>query len=151
LDCSAQERGQVAESIALDLEKRRVDDASWDAFYRSLARLLCNDAYALAGRRLLLTARRDLHPTEEVDDKGQQGRSRRRNVSAVFLPPLRGGDEKAKAATELPREVQRRLAYVAPGLEIAQDGTSAARRFLVAAGLVRERESREILRLLRRQ
>ena len=81
---------------------------------------------------MLLTASRKLHPTEEVDGKGQQGRSRRRNVSVAFLPPLKGGDEKAKAATELPREVQRRLAYVAPELEIAQDGTSAARRFLVA-------------------
>ena len=33
-------------------------------------------------------------------------------------------------------------------LELATEGTSVARRFLLASGLVREHESREILRLL---
>ena len=148
LACSAEERGQVVEAIAAHLKKRRAGVLRWDAFYRSLSQLFQDDAGALAGRRLLLTARGEVHSTELGGAQARKVHSRRRKLSAVFLPPVRGGDETAKAATALPRAVQRRVAYLATELEIARDGASRARRFLVAAGLVRQHESREILRLL---
>ena len=148
LACSAEERGQVVEAIAHYLGKRGVSVARWDAFYRSLSQLFQNDAEALAGRRLLLTARGEVHSTESGVAQSRKMRSRRRKLSAVFLPPIRGGDQKAKVATELPRAVQRRVAYLAPELEVASDGASPARRFLISAGLIREHETREILRLL---
>jgi hypothetical protein len=44
--------------------------------------------------------------------------------------------------------VHRRLDYLDGRLEIARDGASQARRFLLAGGLLRDHDSREILRVL---
>ena len=147
-ECNAEERAEIAERIALDLEKRRAASSRWDFFYRSLARLFANDSSALAGRRLLLSARGELHETERPDGDDKRPGNRRRKLSAAFLPPLRGGKGSARAVRELPRAVQRRFAYLAPTLELARNRSSPERRFLVTAGLVREYESREVLRLL---
>ena len=148
VECNAEERAEIAERIALDLEKRRAASSRWDTFYRSLARLFANDSSALAGRRLLLSARGELHETERPDGDDKRPGNRRRKLSAAFLPPLRGGEGSARAVRELPRAVQRRFAYLAPTLELARNRSSPERRFLVTAGLVREYESREVLRLL---
>ena len=139
--CTAEQRAEVMEAISLDLAERGSAISKWDQFYRSLATLLKDDAKALPGRKLLLTARGEVEATE-ITVETRPGR--RRRLSAIFLPPLRG----AERHEALPRTVQRRLAYLDPMLEIARDGSSAARQFLLSARLVRDHESREILRLL---
>ncbi len=143
LRCSAAERAAVVEAVAVDLGRRKTSIERWNRFYRSLHALFKDSAEALHGRRLLLTARREL----ELTDAPALARGKRRRLGAVFLPPLRGA-ETADAMKRLPRNVQRRIAYLHQDLEIARDGASAARRFLVGNGLLREYESREILRLL---
>jgi hypothetical protein len=141
--CGPSERGDAAEAIASEMHDRKRPLARWDAFYTSLAQLFRSDPAALAGRNLLLTARGELAPTGGGEARAKRG-ARRKRLSAVFLPPLRGAAEVAA----LPRAVNRRLDYVDAGLEMAREGANAARRFLLSANLVRDHESREILRLL---
>ena len=144
---SGVERAEVAEGVADDLHHRKAAIERWDMFYRSLAGLFAQEPALLHGRGLLLTEAADLDQT----DGPRQGRSGRRRprLSAVFLPPLRGADGRSAApADRLPLAVRRRIAYVDQRLEIARDGSSAARRFLAGGRLVREHDTREILRML---
>jgi hypothetical protein len=143
LRCTTEERAVVVEGVASDLAKRKTSIERWNRFYASLRSLFKDTAEALHGRRLLLTARREL----ELTDTPMVARGKRRRLSAVFLPPLRDA-QSAEALKSLPRNVQRRIAYLHPDLEISRDGTNVSRRFLVGNGLLREYESREILRLL---
>ena len=145
LHCSATERADIVEHVADRLPRTPCDLNQWNQFYRSLAELFRNDAAVLAGRRLLLTTRGELKRTEI--NEPERG-TRRRRLSAIFLPPLRGGATTASAAITLPKAVLRRLSFIHGDLELATEGKSATRRFLLASGLVREYESREILRLL---
>lgn len=144
LDCSAAARAELAERVADGLPRPPRGLDKWNQFYRSLAELFHNDHAVLAGRRLLLTARGELERTET--NKPVRG-TRWRRLSAIFLPPLRGATTDSAAIT-IPMAVQRRLSFMHGDLELATEGTSVARRFLLASGLVREHESREILRLL---
>lgn len=144
LDCSAAARAELAERVANDLPHSPGGLDKWNQFYRSLAELFRNDHAELAGRRLLLTARGELARTET--NKPVRG-TRSRRLSAIFLPPLRGAPTDLAAIT-IPKVVQRRLSFMHNDLELTTEGTSVARRFLLASGLVREHESREILRLL---
>ena len=143
------ERAEVAERIAGDLHNRRSAIGRWDMFYRSLAGLFGQEPALLHGRSLLLTEAGDLDPTDGPRPRqGRRGR-RRQRLSAVFLPPLRGAEGRTSATTErLPLAVRRRIAYVDPRLEIARDGASTARRYLANGRLVRDHDTREILRML---
>jgi len=144
LDCSAAARADIAERVAERLPRPPGGLDQWNQFYQSLAELFRNDHVALSGKRLLLTVRGEIERTEtSAPTRG----TRRRRLSAVFLPPLRGATSDSAAIT-IPKAVQRRLSFMHGDLELATEGTSAARRFLLASGLVREHESREILRLL---
>jgi hypothetical protein len=135
--CTPAERAGAAEAFAVDMHRRRLPASRWDAFYGSLARLFRTEASELTGRRLLLTARGDLALTAGGVE-ARPGRGKRRpRLSSVFLPPLRGVNGIAPVAPELPLAVQRRIDYLDARLEIARDGANAARRFLVAGGLVR--------------
>ena len=141
------ERADVAEWIAEDLHRRDAPIERWDTFYRSLAGLFAQEPTLLHGRGLLLTEAGDLDRT----DGARQGRGGRRRprLSAAFLPPLRGPEARTAATAEkLPLTVRRRLSYVDPRLEIARDGTAASRRFLANGRLVRDHNTREILRML---
>lgn len=144
---SGVERAEVAEGIADDLYRRKGGIERWDMFYRSLAGLFAQEPALLHGRALLLTEAGDLDQT----DGPRQGRGGRRRLrlGAVFLPPLRGADGRTAAPAErLPLAVRRRIAYIDQRLEIAREGGSAARRFLAASRLVRDHDTREILRML---
>lgn len=143
LSCTNEERAEVVEGVASDLAKRKTSIERWNRFYASVRALFKDAGEALHGRKLLLTARREL----DLTDAPVLARGKRRRLSAVFLPPLRDVDS-AEALKSLPRNVQRRIAYLHPDLELSRDGTSLARRFFVGNGLLREYESREILRLL---
>ncbi len=146
LACSVEARADVVEQVAQGLPKPEDAIERWNQFYRSLADLFRSEASALAGRRLLVNARGELKDTEAATRVRRGGR--RKRLSAMFLPPLRDAAARDKIAALLPKTVQRRLGFVHEGLEVAVDGSSAARRFLLAGALVREHESREILRLL---
>lgn len=113
-----------------------------------MAKLFRDDASNLAGRRVLLTDRGELAPAETRTER-RGGRGRRR-LSATFLPSLRGRRDGAAhvSAQDFPLAVRRRIAFLNPKLECSRNGTNASRRFLLTNGLVREHESREILRLL---
>ena len=143
---SGVERAAVVEKIAGDLHRRKAAAERWDMFYHSLAGLFYEEPGLLHGRRLLLTEAGDLDQT----DGPRRGRGgRRRRLSAVFLPPLRSTDGLTAAPAErLPLAVRRRIAYVDQRLELARNGASAARRFLVGGRLLREHDTREILRML---
>ena len=147
LDCDATARAEIVEQVAANLPKPPRGLTRWDQFYEALAELFRTDASALAGRALLLNARGELENTETAWPVRRRGR--RRRLSAMFLPPLRGGAVTGEpSGVVLPKAVQRRLAFMHDGLDLALDGSSSARRFLLQANLVREHESREILRLL---
>ncbi|RWI33316.1 MAG: ATP-binding protein [Mesorhizobium sp.] len=142
LDCSPTARADIVAQVAGSLPRTPSGISKWNQFYRSLTELFRNDHNALAGRRILLTARGDLERTEAVEPvRG----NRRRRLSAVFLPPRRGT---AHITIALPKTVQRRLSFMHGDLELSVEGNSPARRFLLTSALVREHESREILRLL---
>lgn len=142
---SGVERAEVAEGIADNLHRRKGAIERWDMFYRSLAGLFAQEPALLHGRGLLLTEAGDLDQT----GGSRQGGRRRPRLSAVFLPPLRGADGRTAAPAErLPLAVRRRIAYIDQRLEIARDGASAARRFLASGRLVRDHDTREILRML---
>jgi len=143
LQCTNEERADVVEGVASDLAKRKTSIERWNRFYASVRALFKDAGEALHGRKLLLTARRQL----DLTDAPILARGKRRRLSAVFLPPLRDVDS-AEVLKNLPRNVQRRIAYLHPDLELSRDRTSLARRFFVGNGLLREYESREILRLL---
>ena len=142
--CSAPMRADVVEAVARGLASARAKLERWDLFYLSLAELFRNDGVALAGRRLLLDLRGEL---KDADSPNPERRGRRRRLRAMFLPPLRGGAEE-RTPVALPKAVQQRLSFVHEGLDLARRQASPARRFLLASGLVRDHESREILRLL---
>lgn len=143
LDCSPTARADIVAQVAESLPRTPSGISKWNQFYRSLAELFRDEHAALAGRRLLLTARGDLERTETVEPvRG----SRKRRLSAVFLPARRGTS--SHTAVALPKTVQRRLSFMHGDLELSIEGTSPARRFLLTSTLVREHESREILRLL---
>lgn len=147
--CTPQERGDAVEAVARDLHQRKRPKHRWNAFYASLAQLFRNEPAELAGRLLLLTARGELAATGDVDDRVTKRKGKRRQrLTAVFLPPLRGTGSARQIAPTLPLAVQRRLDYIDSYLDIAREGSNPVRRFLVSGGLVREHESREILRLL---
>ena len=144
---SGVERADVAEAIAGDLHRRKAAVERWNMFYRSLAKLFSEEPALLHGRGLLLTGAGNLDPTD--GPRQGRGRRRRRRLSAVFLPPLRETDGPTAASNErLPLAVRRRIDYIEQQLEIARSGASAARRFLVGGGLLREHDTREILRML---
>jgi hypothetical protein len=144
LIAKGEERAQVVESIARDLQAKASAIPRWNQFYRSLAAMFALEAPLLQGRPLLRTAVGELDETGGPRRKGSKAR-----LSSTFLPPLRtAGAAAAVSIDKLPPAVRRRLGYVDPALEIASDGASAARRFLVNGNLVREHETREILRLL---
>ncbi|MBZ9775047.1 ATP-binding protein [Mesorhizobium sp. CO1-1-8] len=144
LVCSAAVRADVVEDVAKGLAARRSTIDHWNAFYLSLAELFRSDAGALAGKRLLLDGRGELKDTEVLET---EQRGRRRRLRAMFLPALRSTGKDMRKIP-LPKAVQQRLSFVHEGLELARHQASPARRFLLAANLVREHESREILRLL---
>ncbi len=146
LGLKGEERADVAEALAGDLHRRSAAIERWDQFYRSLASQFISEPALLHGRNLLLTAAGELDET----DGPRQARGRRRaRLSAVFLPPIRGVESRtATAADKLPLAVKRRIAYLNVKLEVARDGTSPARRFLANANLIRDHDTREILRVL---
>lgn len=146
LSLRGEERADVAEALAMDFHRRKVPTERWDQFYRSLASQFAHEPALLHGRALLLTEGGELDET----DGPRQGRGRRRaRLSAVFLPPIRGADGKAPTtADKLPLAVRRRIAYLDRGLELARDGSSPSRRFLANANLIRDHDTREILRML---
>ncbi|QOZ06634.1 hypothetical protein XH96_03205 [Bradyrhizobium sp. CCBAU 51765] len=143
---TGEEKAQVAEAVAADLLHSEAPLAKWNEFYNSLANLFRNNPALLADRRLLLTSREDIeHTSAQTQARGRRGT----RLSAVFLPPLRAGQGSSSLVVEsLPFAVQRRLTFVHSELEIAREGASAARRFLLSNGLIRDYETREILRLL---
>lgn len=143
---SGVERAEVAEGVAADLHHRKAAIERWDMFYRALAGLFTSEPGLLHGRGLLLTEAGDLDQT----DGPRQGRGggRRPRLSAVFLPPLRVAEGRMAATERLPLAVRRRIAYMDHRLEVARDGASAARRFLAGSRLVRDHDTREILRML---
>lgn len=144
LTAKGEERADVAERVARDLQTKGSAIARWDLFYRSLASMFLLDAALLQGRPLLRTATGELEETGGPRRNGSKVR-----LSSTFLPPLRSaGAAAAVSVDKLPPAVRRRLGYVDPALEIASDGASVARRFLVSSNLIREHETREILRLL---
>lgn len=147
LDCTADARAQIVEQVAASLPKPAQGISRWNQFYGALAELFRSDATALAGRKLLVNTRGALETTETT--LPARGRKGKRRLSAMFLPPVRGSSGKGEhTAVKLPKAVQRRLAFVHEGLELATDSANSARKFLLQAGLVREHESREILRML---
>ena len=140
------ERADVAEALAGDLHRRSAAIERWDQFYRSLASQFISEPALLHGRNLLLTEAREL---DETDGPRQTRGRRRARLRAVFLPPVRGAESRtATAADKLPLAVKRRIAYLNVKLEVARDGTSPARRFLANANLIRDHDTREILRVL---
>lgn len=144
LACSTRMQADVVEGVAKGLLNGRARIERWDQFYVSIAELFRNDGSALAGRRLLLDACGDLKDTESVNPERS---ARRRRLRAMFLPPLRGSAEE-RTPVALPKAVQQRLSFLHEDLDLAKRQTSPARRFLLASNLVRDHESREILRLL---
>jgi hypothetical protein len=141
-----EERADAAEALADDLHRRAAAIERWDQYYRSLASQFAHEPALLHGRTLLLTEAGEL---DETDDPRQARGRRRARLSAVFLPPIRGVDGKSPTtADKLPLAVRRRIAYLNRDLEIARDGTSPARRFLANANLIRDHDTREILRML---
>lgn len=144
LACSTTMQADIVEGVAKGLFNSRAKIERWDQFYLSIAELFRNDGAALAGRRLLLDARGDLKDTESVNPERS---ARRRRLRAMFLPPLRGSAEE-RTPVVLPKAVQQRLSFLHEDLDLARRQTSPARRFLLASNLIRDHESREILRLL---
>lgn len=148
LACGVKARADIVEGVAKALVDKRSNLTLWDQFYASLAALFRNDFSVLAGRRILLDSRGELKDAEpSVAVQPGRGRGRRRRLRAMFLPPLRGAGAHTPRFA-LPKAVQQRLSFLHEGLDLAKNQASPARRFLLAANLVREHESREILRLL---
>jgi hypothetical protein len=143
---TGEQRVQVMEGVAADLALRNSPIAKWDQFYNSVAVLFRYEPGLLADRRLLLTTRGDVEQTiAQAQGRGRRGT----RLSAVFLPPLRGGQEAGALIVEaLPLAVQRRVTFLHGELEMALDGANPARRFLLSNSLIRDYETREILRLL---
>jgi hypothetical protein len=148
LKLSSEERGDLTEAVAKDLLRHNRSTAVWNKFYASLAILFKDDPASLRARDILLTTRNDLVPTDAPEDSQSRKRSGKR-LSAAFLPPLRGSAPDAAASiADLPGAVQRRISYLHADLDCARNGASPARQFLLTNGLVREHESRGILRMI---
>jgi len=144
LACSTTMQADVIEGVAKGLLSRKAKIERWDQFYLSIAEIFRSDGVALAGRRLLLDSRGDLKDTESINT---ERRGRRRRLRAMFLPPLRGVADERSPVT-LPKAVQQRISFLNDDLDLAKRQANPARRFLLASNLVRDHESREILRLL---
>ncbi|TBC13026.1 sacsin N-terminal ATP-binding-like domain-containing protein [Rhizobium ruizarguesonis] len=136
------EKREVVEGCAEELFRAKAPIATWDAYYQGLGRIFASKPDQLLGLRILLTERNDLVATEAPVTAASKRRPKR--LSAMFLPPLRGGESR----TDLPRAVRQRLAYLHPELELCRSSSVTVRGVLVASGVVREHQARELLRLL---
>lgn len=146
LSLRGEERADVAEAFAQDLYQHSASVKKWDQYYRSLASQFAYEAALLHGRKLLLT---EVGELEQTNGPRQTGGGKRTRLRAVFLPPIRSGDGNSNTTLDrLPLAVQRRITYVSGKLEIAHDGSNPARHFLVTSSLIRDYDTREILRML---
>lgn len=140
LAVSSAEKVDLAVSAAEALHAASGQITDWNRFYASLPALLKGHGQLLQGRRVLLTERGDL---TEALEAAPRGRGRRRLVN-IFLPPLRSSG----IGPALPGAVQRRIAYLHRELACSIDGADEGRRFLLTAGLVRDYDRRELLRVM---
>src|SRR5205085_7436578 len=138
------ELATAAEAVAAALHRRKAPVGQWDRFYADVASLLPRNAAALAQKRILLTSNRELVPAGSEDTST----NRRRRLSSTFMPPRREVGSSAQPVSGLPRAVYRRVRYLHPNLQCAQDASSNAHHFLTDSGLVREYDTREIVRVL---
>lgn len=136
------EKRAVAEATAEDLHRKKASIKTWDEFYRALQRMFATKPAELLGAKVLLTERHELTATDAPTQT--VGRRRPKRLSALFLPPLRANE----GGGDLPRAVRQRLAYLHHELEVSRSSSAPARSLLLSAGVVREHQAREILRLL---
>lgn len=135
-----EEKADVAVAAAQDLHAAARPMADWNRLYAALPALLPGQGQRLQGRPILLTERNDLAAALEPVGRGRG----RRRLSSVFLPPLRT----AGSVATLPVVVQRRITFLHRDLVVGLEGADEGRRYLIASGLVREYDRREVLRVM---
>jgi len=151
---TAETIGNWVEAVAQQMHAEQATPDTWATFYDEIADRLSDEPEALRGRKFLLTSTGALLASELVE----QGKRRRRHAD-IYLPPGAGLDDdddddptrqRPLPLEHMPSSLRRGFAFLHNDLPWRQrDGNyRPSRAFLIGAKLVREYDTRDVLRTL---
>jgi len=151
---SAETIADWVEAVAQRMLKDKSEPERWAALYDEVAKHLRSDSSVLFGKRFLLTATGDLIASYASGEHG-----RRRRAADIYFPPsfakeLSDGSDADDASIlpleQLPSSIKRGFVFLSPEVPwLSKDGGyRPARAFFLEAKLVREYDTREVLRSL---
>ena len=141
------------ERVAQQMFNTKVPPERWSAFYDEVAHHLRGEASALFGKRFLLSVNGELISSEPMEVT-----TKRRRSADIYFPPVMAGDadsddveSKSLLPLELlPARLKRGFALLSRDVSWlnADGGYRPARTFFLEAKLVREYDTRDVIRTL---
>lgn len=153
-DPSAETLADWIESIAQQMLNVKSEPERWASLYDEAAKHLRSEPSVLFGKRFLLSATGELVASLPSDEHGS-----RRRVADIYFPPILSrdssdepdaDDDSTLPLEQLPSSLKRGFAFLSPDVPWLnkEGGYRPARAFFLEAKLVREYDTREVLRSL---
>lgn len=141
------------EKVAQEMHSVQAEPERWATFYDEVARHLQPEPSALYGKRFLLSVNGELIASEPVE-----GITRRRRIADIYFPPVMSVDTDSDDAEtksllpleQLPANLKQGFALLSRDVPWLNDegGHRPARTFFLGAKLVREYDTRDVIRTL---
>ena len=148
-DPTPETMAQWVEAVALLLHEKNVSIETWALFYDEVAISLKESPSALFDKRFLLGQDGELIASSQIKSK------RKTRTTDIYFPPAaRVGaedenDGEHTLLTRLPKKLHEWFAFVSPQIPwLTKDGYRPAHTFLVNGKLVREYDTRGVMRTL---
>ncbi|CRM63810.1 sacsin N-terminal ATP-binding-like domain-containing protein [Pseudomonas sp. 52 E 6] len=148
-DPTPETMAQWVEAVALRLHEKNVSIETWALFYDEVAISLKESPSALFDKRFLLGQDGELIASSQIKSK------RRTRTTDIYFPPAArvGAEDESDGEhaplTRLPKKLHEWFAFVSPQIPwLTKDGYRPAHTFLVNGKLVREYDTRGVMRTL---